>query len=380
MNFRRLSSPFQLAFLVLMINTYYALAECKPLITKEGDLVQAFNTLFERYKTTVKVQAIKDTYFTKSKNCMEDKEIKNLIEALNGAFDPVTRKEPYVVDFIDKLVRLKNNSKSKAGLTTTIDSSAFTVHELKELIAKFNTVEEKIEIINQRIESAEQKLDIILGALILFGVSSITLSLRQVTKNPSGRSSRKKSEQSVENNEDQTPISDPKTTDDAEKQSNTFKTATLPAVAEAKASDKIVSKANPERISEKQALDTEPQAGKIPESIKLGTKFFYLSTPTQRQGQATFIDQRSNEFDPTSSFYKFSLIPDDTDRAYFCLVDDPDTVRSALEYPGTYLKPACKYDSNFDYNAKQIITDRPGIAELKNSVWKIVQKAQIRTV
>jgi hypothetical protein len=107
---------------------------------------------------------------------------------------------------------------------------------------------------------------------------------------------------------------------------------------------------------------------------------FFLSIPTATpDGTTTFLDRRQTQFNPSSSVYRFQLTDDTGEQAKFRFVSEPGPVEGALNYPDTYLRPACDYKS-LNTKAKQIVTDTPGVAILTGDVWRVERKAVVRFV
>ncbi|GAB4015157.1 hypothetical protein GCM10028808_39740 [Spirosoma migulaei] len=105
---------------------------------------------------------------------------------------------------------------------------------------------------------------------------------------------------------------------------------------------------------------------------------FYLSTPTPTSdGMGTFSDKRQMQFDPIKSVYRFELIDSEGIQATFLFESSAGAVSGALDYPETYLQPACEY-SRFDSRANRIITNKKGWAVKEGDKWRVTHKAQIR--
>ena len=101
---------------------------------------------------------------------------------------------------------------------------------------------------------------------------------------------------------------------------------------------------------------------------------FYLSTP---QLDGSFNDNsKTAAYVPTSSMYKFNLIS--SDKAKFEFVNDPSSLKDALNYPDTYLLPVCRSLNARNINAYKIITTDSGVAELREGKWVVSHKAVIR--
>ncbi len=144
----------------------------------------------------------------------------------------------------------------------------------------------------------------------------------------------------------------------------------------------LTNKANPLKAPEPTA---KPDAAPKPveantNSMPLTLPPFYLSIPTAGDdGTTTFLDRRQTQFNASSSVYRLQLTGNTGEKAQFWFVNEPSLVEGALSYPDTYLRPACDYKS-LNTKAKQIITDKPGIAVLIGEVWRVERKAEIRFV
>lgn len=103
---------------------------------------------------------------------------------------------------------------------------------------------------------------------------------------------------------------------------------------------------------------------------------FFMSTPNKDGSfnQSSF----SLIFRPTASIYRFVIQSPDNNRASFYFADDEKAVSTAVNYPDTYIDPVCIPENAINYNAKRIITIKPGIAEKDSDKWTVIKKAIIK--
>lgn len=144
----------------------------------------------------------------------------------------------------------------------------------------------------------------------------------------------------------------------------------------------------PRRNVEPPAAATEPRLGgamslvpelavvEAPQGLPAPIVEFYLGLP---QADGSFADQRSPQFDPAHSFYRFRLDKNGP-FATFEFADTPTTVTTALRQPEACLDPVCEY-AQVDYGASRIFTMMPGRVRKSSpdsDRWELVTKAIIR--
>lgn len=126
------------------------------------------------------------------------------------------------------------------------------------------------------------------------------------------------------------------------------------------------------------ALSLEPELAAVaaPPSVPAPVVEFFLGLP---QADGSFADQRSSQFNPAHSFYRFRL-DKNSQEATFEFADNPATVTTALRQPEACLDPVCEY-AQVDYGARRIFTMMPGRVRKTSpdeDRWELVTKAIIR--
>jgi predicted nucleic acid-binding Zn-ribbon protein len=111
----------------------------------------------------------------------------------------------------------------------------------------------------------------------------------------------------------------------------------------------------------------------IKEIPKVVEKFF-MSNPSSDGSFRT--DSKHTNYDPTSCYYEFEKTGDNLYE--FFLIDE--AAPKALKYPDIVIDPVCDSIEGSSRSSQKIITFTKGKAELDGSVFRVIEKSQIKYV
>lgn len=96
---------------------------------------------------------------------------------------------------------------------------------------------------------------------------------------------------------------------------------------------------------------------------------FYLGAP-QKDGK--FLDkQKTYEFVPGRSIYKFKYLNDEKSEASFSLIKDKDVLKRVLNFVSSFLSPVCEDNNSYSSAVSGIDFIKPGIALKIEDYWVV---------
>ena len=137
--------------------------------------------------------------------------------------------------------------------------------------------------------------------------------------------------------------------------------------------DKLRLEEDKQKLRDEMMQSTEEAAVKKPTASHHSE--FYLSTPNK---DGSFNESgKSNSFKPYASMYKFTVTGQEGKSAEFEFCSDPSTLPDALNYPDTYLLPVCENNNPTNPHARNIKTQKRGVAEFDGGKWVLKTPARI---
>src|SRR5699024_4976781 len=107
---------------------------------------------------------------------------------------------------------------------------------------------------------------------------------------------------------------------------------------------------------------------------ELSKEVIYLPNPNQ---EGSFNESSAfTSYKEGASIYK--LTKDSPIKAKFEIDNRESSIKPALQYPDKIIDPVCETENAYNPKAKMITTVQPGIVELQNGKWKVIQKAKIK--
>lgn len=113
-----------------------------------------------------------------------------------------------------------------------------------------------------------------------------------------------------------------------------------------------------------------PSIPSSPNLRSISNSKFYARFPNQ---DGIFLE--TTESIENKTLYEFTL---NKDTATFKFINERSLVQSIISRTHIYIKPACQENNNWNENATQIITLKPGrVQRIQGSKWKVTQKALV---